>query len=372
MPFSKNQKNIKVSPYDYAYATGRIRALENSLMNAAQISRLFDASTLEEVEKVLIDCGYKVSANLQESIINDLNESFLLIRSIVPDKSLVDIMMLENDYHNIKVILKSVIPHSRDLDLDKGLYEEEDDELIRDDDISDIIQEADRGITAESIKNNLAYPGLYTPDQLISLVFDESPDFSDTDIITLVRKALREYKKTQDAGAIDRVVDKMYFERLFSYSENLNDEIFTNYCGALMDSINLEILLRSRKMGFSSQVFENNLISGFEISVDVLKGLYDAGESEIKKVYSGTLCEKLSEFSDSYNRENTAVLYAKTADAILTGIMQKSRMVLFGPSIPLAYLYAKQLQAKNINIAITCKRNNLPKEIMYELVRNPF
>ena len=336
MPLSKVQKNKKVSPYDYAYATGRIRALENSLMNAGQISRLFDAATVEEIEKVLADCGYKISTDIQESVTNDLNETFLLIRSIVPDNSLVDIMMLENDYHNIKVILKSIIPHSRDIEIEKGLYEEEDDELIKDEDISDIIQEADRDITAESMKNNLAFPGVYTPDELLSLVFEEKKDFADADIIELINKALREYKKTQDAGAIDRVVDKMYFERLSAYAELLNDKIFTQYCGTLADSINLEILLRSRKMGFKSRVFENNLIRGFEISDKVLMEIYDAGESEIKKAYKNTSCERLAEFAESYNKENTAVLYAKTADSILTEIMKRSKMVLFGPSIPLA------------------------------------
>jgi len=373
MTISAEKLNTKTSDYDYAYSTGRIRALENFLMNSSQISRLFDAANEEEIEKVLSDNGYKIGGDLQEAIKNDLIDAFSLVKSIVPDSSIVDILMLENDYHNIKVILKSIIPHTNEIKDDKDLFDEpEDNVFVKDDDFSDIIEEADRDMTADSLKSYLAILGVYNPDDLIALVFEENPDFPDVEIISVVKKALREYKKSQDSGAIDKIVDKMYFDRLLSYSENLGDKIFREYCGVLADSNNLEILLRSRKMEFDIKVFQSYLVKGYQISNKTLTELYTAGDLEIKRAYKGTICEKLSEFSDIYNKGNAAVIYARTADEILTEIMQKSKRVLFGPSIPLSYLYSKQLQAKNLNIALTCKRNNLPKEISYELMRSPF
>jgi len=373
MTVSTEKLNKKASIYDYAYSTGRIRALENSLMNSGQILRLFDAATEEEIEKVLSDNGYKIGGNLLDSIKNDLIDSFLLVRSIVPDTSIVDIMMLENDYHNIKVILKSIIPHTGENSNDNNLFDEaEEDDLAKDDDFSGILEEANRDITIDSLKSYLAFPGVYNPEDLISLVFEENPDFADGEIISLVKSALREYKKSQDTGAVDKIADRMYFDRLISYSEELGDTIFKEYCGFLADSNNLEILFRSRKMKFDINVFESYLVKGYKVSNKDLLELYNAGDAEIKRAYRETKCEKLVELSDNYSKGNAAVIFAKTADEIQTEIMRKSKMVLFGPSIPLAYLYAKQLQAKNINIALTCKRNNLPKEISYELMRNPF
>ncbi len=373
MIVSTEKLNKKASIYDYAYSTGRIRALENNLMNSGQILRLFDAVSEEEIEKVLSDNGYKIGGNLQKNIQNDLIDSFLLVRSIVPDKSIVDIMMLENDYHNIKVILKSIIPHASGSSNNENLFDEaKEDDLVKDDDFSEMLEDANRDITIDSLKSYIATPGVYKPEDLIALVFDDNPDFKDEEIISLVKRALREYKKSQDSGAIDRIADRMYFDRLLSYSEELDDKIFKEYCGFLADSNNLEILFRSRKMKFDINVFESYLVKGYKVSNNALKELYTAGDIDIKKAYMGTMCEKLVELSDSYSKGNTAVIFARTADEIQTEIMGKSKMVLFGPSIPLAYLYAKQLQAKNTNIALTCKRNNLPKENSYELMRSPF
>ena len=132
-----------ISIYDYAYTCGRIRAMENSLMNSSQIMRLFDAANTEEIEKVLSENGYKVKIDVNESITADLVETFMIVKSMVPDTSIVNILMLENDYHNVKVILKSIISSSNGSKVDVEMYDDlQDDELVKEDDFSYIIENA--------------------------------------------------------------------------------------------------------------------------------------------------------------------------------------------------------------------------------------
>lgn len=372
MSATYEKQNRKVSVYEYAYATGRIRALENTLMDSGDFSRILDARTEEEIEKILSENGYKSGKNFRESIDNDLTDTFLLVEAMVPDRSLVEIIKLENDYHNIKVILKSVIPHLPDKIFESDYQTESENELVKEDDISEIIEHANRDINISLLKDYFAFPSVHSPNVLLSLALGEIKDFADTQIADLIVKALREYKRTQDTGAIDKISDRMYFDRLSDYCNYLNDDIFTKYCAFSADSTNLEILLRSRKMEFDITVFESFLVKGYRISNDELLRIYPGTDAEIIKAYKGTNCEKLSEYIESYSMMNNAAIYARMADEIKTQIMAESKRILFGPSIPLAYLYARQLQAKNINIALTCKRNNLPADISYELLRSPF
>jgi len=131
----------KTSEYSYAYATGRVRALENSLMNEISMFRLFEAKTLDAFSKVLSDSGYKINDSIEKSINNDLISDYKIISSIMPDKIFIDSLLLENDYNNLKVILKLLVPDKEYEELNESEYDEIDEysNLSKEDDISNII-----------------------------------------------------------------------------------------------------------------------------------------------------------------------------------------------------------------------------------------
>lgn len=367
-------KNKKIHSEDYAYATGRIRALENTLMSRDQIYRLFDAPDIESISKIISESGYNVSGSVDSAVKKDISDTFTLVRELSPGKDFIDILMLENDYHNLKVIINKVIPKEKEKEPDQEFYDEikEDSDLEKEDDISGLIESAKRDVSLSDLSDYLVTPGVYEPSDLLQVVLGEDGDFSDDYVKKLIPKALKEYKRTGESAAVDRVTDRMYYKRLLEISAELGDKIFSEYCGTMVDIANIEMFLRSGKMDFEKDVLSSFLLDGNNVSAEDLLAVYGKETEKLKDLFKNTNCEVLCEFAGNYNTREDAAEYARQADSILTEIMRKSKRVLFGPSVLIAYLYARQLQAKNINIAITCKRNGLESSLASKLMREPF
>ena len=98
----------------YAYAVARIRAIEKKLLDKGKIDRMLNAKTSEEVLKVLADADYgdaagEISnAHEYEKILREEQKKvYKLLKEIAPQPEVFDIFLGKNDYHNIKVLLKS-------------------------------------------------------------------------------------------------------------------------------------------------------------------------------------------------------------------------------------------------------------------------
>ncbi len=98
----------------YAYAVARIRAVEKKLLNKADIDRMVDAKSPEDALKTAAEAGYGTTdadtANpfeYEELLKEEMQKTYKLLREISPEPEVFDLFLYSNDYHNIKVILKS-------------------------------------------------------------------------------------------------------------------------------------------------------------------------------------------------------------------------------------------------------------------------
>jgi V/A-type H+-transporting ATPase subunit C len=98
----------------FAYAIGRIRAIEKRLLDKGKFDRMIESKTPEEAIKVVAEAGYAESSSFSGNIVDyeivlkeEERKLFSLLKEISSQSEVFDIFMLKNDYHNIKVILKS-------------------------------------------------------------------------------------------------------------------------------------------------------------------------------------------------------------------------------------------------------------------------
>lgn len=100
---------------NYAYAIGRIRVIEKRLLDKAKFDRMIDSKSPVEALKILFEAGYgETSADTgdktfeYEKLLKEEQKNlYRLLREITDESEVFDIFLLRNDYHNIKVILKS-------------------------------------------------------------------------------------------------------------------------------------------------------------------------------------------------------------------------------------------------------------------------
>jgi V/A-type H+-transporting ATPase subunit C len=93
----------------YAYAVGRVRALETKLFTRADFSRLLEAADFPQALRLLAELGYPVSEETREYepvLEAEQRAALILLDNLSEDDGLVEIFRRRYDYHNLKVLLK--------------------------------------------------------------------------------------------------------------------------------------------------------------------------------------------------------------------------------------------------------------------------
>lgn len=359
---------IRTNRYDYAYSTGRISVLKTKLMDYNKMSRLFDACTIDEFARILQDSGYVISDSIEDSIKNSLIDSYEQVAIMIPNPEYVDALMLVNDFHNMKVIIKTFLGNALQRE-NESVSHEFIETSDNDEDIMDITQNDKKIVTFKDIQPLLAYPSALDPKILFDAIRDRNLKILDIFYRDTINMALKRYKTTYEPGEIDLVVDRRYFTKLHDYAKVLDNDFFTAYCVFRSDSTNLGTLLRTRLSGSGKSYLSRALVTGGIVPEKTLEDLYDAHDEEIIKAFRNTSCEKLSESVSGFGKENSVAQFGKQIDMTILKMMESAKYFLFGPEQLISYLIVKEIQTRNINIALTCIRNRVPMSIAHDLMR---
>ena len=99
----------------YAYTTGRVRALELYLLKEADFIRMRQSGKIEEVLQVL-NKTFPYSESMKDiqkeeeferGLDRELKRTYEEVRYFCPEPELIDIFWLDNDFYNLKVLLKT-------------------------------------------------------------------------------------------------------------------------------------------------------------------------------------------------------------------------------------------------------------------------
>lgn len=99
----------------YAYTTGRVRALELYLLKEADFIRMRQSGKIEEVLQVL-NKTFPYSESMKDiqkeeeferGLDRELKRTYEEVRYFCPEPELIDLFWLDNDFYNLKVLLKT-------------------------------------------------------------------------------------------------------------------------------------------------------------------------------------------------------------------------------------------------------------------------
>ena len=99
----------------YAYTTGRVRALELYLLKEADFIRMRQSGKIEEVLQVL-NKTFPYSESMKDiqkeeeferGLDRELKRTYEEVRYFCPQPELIDLFWLDNDFYNLKVLLKT-------------------------------------------------------------------------------------------------------------------------------------------------------------------------------------------------------------------------------------------------------------------------
>lgn len=329
---------------NFTQAVARLRVLEKRLLNELKFERMIDASSAMEALRVLQETEYsafmgnvKKPEDYDFMLKEELKRVYDLMYEVSPDKSIVDIMSLKYDYHNLKVLLKGKIL-GKDLDyllMDSGSIKVEKLKLI---------------IATEDYK---ALPELMREGFL---------------------EAEKVFSIDKDPQKIDIIIDRYLYKDLVKRAQSSEYEFIKEYMKSNIDFINVRTYIRLKKQQKPFKFFKEVYIEGGAIK-----------EEFFFKYYEGSLENIMEEIPSSIKYKD--VIKKGIEDYILSGrlssfeklwedyIMKKAKeakYVHFGAEPIVSYIIAKETEIKLLRIVMVGKINNLPIDSIRERLRDVY
>lgn len=319
----------------------RIRVLETRLLDKAKIDRMIDSNSAKEALRVLQETEYanvmtevKRPEDYEYMLSAELKKVYHEAYDMTPVKSLVDIMSIKYDYHNIKVILK-------------GMFLKKD--------FSDILIPVG-SIEVSKLKNWIETNSL-------------------SEFNSIMRKAIEEvlesFNKTKDPQQIDIILDRYMFEEMLTIAKELQDTFSEKYVKASIDLTNIKGLLRIKKQNKGREFLLSMVIKGGHIDEETLVTLLnDSPENIISKLSYTDYSEVLKNGVEDYIKSGSVSLLEKLVDNYIMDLMKEAKMIPFGGEPLLAYIYAKETEIKVVRIIMVGKLNNITGEVIRERLRD--
>ncbi|MCL6642844.1 MAG: V-type ATPase subunit [Candidatus Bipolaricaulota bacterium] len=324
----------------FAFATGRIRALEAKLLNRAHYQRLLDAADASEAWRVLAELGYTKAAerkleDYEDVLTGELRELYALLAALSPTPERTLWLQRRYDFHHIKAYLKA--------------------KLLGED-------------PTESVFDGV---GTVSP-KLIEVsvntgVWSELPP----ELAASIERALRAYESTHQAQTIDTVVDQGLFTYLHTATGGYS---FPEMLVAIWaDLLNLKSLMRAKLMGKDRAFAQGVLVPGGSLDASRLLALMDAAmETWADELRHTPYAEVLHRGLASLTERRSLALFERLSDDFVTGFLKRAKLALYGAEPLIAYVLAKETELKNMRILLVGKLNGLSKEILEERLREPY
>jgi V/A-type H+-transporting ATPase subunit C len=289
----------------YLYENARATALQNTLLTKQQFSRLEEASSSAELVKALSDFGFggdKTTVDGMAAFELEKAVGFLKGFNQTGD---FDGYLLQYDYHNLKVLVKTPSP-----------------------DPSALMPE---GICSLALLKK----GLTAPKEL-------RPFMADTLLEIEELKASNKFSPR----AVSQMLDKAMYKDILS-SLRARDTLGKSYFTKKIDFTNLESLLRCQRLHLPLSYFEDGFIEGGTLSVEFFEKNFELPVEELAKANG------IGDYKDAVLSavEGGTQKFENYADRTLFSHFSKDKNDFFTYS-PLMYFFSVKLnEIKNIRLA---------------------
>ena len=327
---------------DYGQSVVTIRVLEKRLLTRNRLERMIEAETLEEVLKLLGETEYSQDmADIQgsqdyETILKRETERvFSIVRSMVKNTAIVDILSLKYDYHNLKVLLKSKITGK---------------------DFSSLLMQAGT-IDAGKFKTKFELQSHDLPQEILEAINEVQKDF----------------EENHDPQRIDILVDKHYFKNLSRLAKEIDVKVITDYVEGLIDFQNMITLFRVKKQNRDARFLETVIFEGGTISKNkIVESINDNTDTILNKFKKEKLGIYMTKGLEVFNETKRLSELEKISDNYLMELNKESKYVVFGPEPLFTYLVAKEREINAIRMIMVSKINNISSDKIRERLRETY
>lgn len=325
---------------DFAQAVTRTRVLETRLLSRARIERMVDARDIDEALKILAETEYQSSMagvargeDYERILSQELKRVYKLVGEMTTESSVVEILSLKYDYHNLKVLVKETAMKADFKEMYVNLGGRD-------------IQKVKAAYAAGDLR-------------------DVEPRLRDALI-----EASRDMEATGDPQRTDMILDRHYFAHLSAVADESEITLFTDYVRTIIDFTNVKTLVRVKRLEKDIKFLEEAIIEGGSIPKgDILLSLSDSLETMMSKFKGYKISDELRKGLESYQKTMRLSEFERILDNYLMKLNLQSKSIVFGPEPVFSYLAAKEAEMKALRIIMVSKLNKISPESIRERLR---
>lgn len=340
----------------WLYAYGLLAGREKLFFNESQLQQLINANTESDFLNLMQSANF-LGETVDEALINSQQADLDLIYSIVPDYDLLELFLLFNDAHNLKVLLRTILP-------------------------------AQESILINNIEYLFMRPYLTEPQQILSVICNLSKNLkNDSELMTesgltdlkvpewfktTIKQAEKVYLETYDMSRVDLVINQALWQELIDKLSDINSKWLTEYYLLKADLINLEILLRCRNLSLSKEFFQRSILLQGNISQEQWLELFSFDNSALATKIDLLGFGDFSEIAINYHELGSASIFSQLADSRLMQKIQETKYFSSGVEKVAAYYLVRELERRNIRLIRACNLNAISHERAYQIIRPPY
>lgn len=327
----------------YAYAVGKIRALESRLLTKNRLERILESATvqdalreLEGTEYAKALSGIKNEDEIETKLQYELNKVYKLLTELSLNPELTNLWLISRDIDNIKIFLKIKLG-----------------------------QKEKQPVTAPG--------GLFSPQVIRKMVEDNNYKRLPAIISEAARNAGEEFNKHPDSQLVDILLDKAkydYFFEVLSDSENL---FLRELIERKIDLTNIKTFIRLKIRKLEKSLLEKLLIGYGKISKKIFLSLWEGSLDDlVHKLQFTAYARILKKGLLHYKQENSLGYLEKEFDDYLVNFIKQAKYVVFGLEPLVGYLIAKEYEIRNIRTIMLGKFNHLLVERIRKVLRQTY
>jgi len=322
----------------YAYASGRIRALETTLLGRQRLDRLAEAADTGELVRLLSDTSYAShldeleTAGYEAFLANEEGRVLELMDYLSHDQGVSDLLRLRYDFHNLKVALR---------------------ERVSGRDLGDLYMDF----------------GRYPKEDVASMVKDDHLERLPGPLGPVAKSALATYESTRDPGEADVAADRAMFTHFLESARAFGARYIETIVKTWIDLANIRVFLRARYLEFESRDLRGLLIDGGTVALSYYTETFPLGLDEITQRFESTPYRRIIELGGAgLEKQESSVPLEREIENNLVSLFKVSRYFTFGLELVLVYALTRQSEIRVLRLIFGGKERGMASEAIKERI----
>ncbi len=322
----------------FAFAVAYMRTLENKMLEQSDIDAMLNLSSLGDAMKYLADrsygsgerTGHEGKKEIDDMLKAELEKSWQEIREACPKGAPIDVLLYQNDFSNLKTIMKAVFG-------------------------------------GEEWEHLMMYPCTVEPQLIYKAVSEK--DLEEMPVL-LQLPAMQAYEvlaRTSDGQRAEMILDKAAFATMRATAQKAKNRFLIGWVELWSQLTNMKTALRSARDKKDIHFLQEAFLKTDEIGGDALLAAAAQDEAAVLGVFSE------QGYDDAVEAANKSISeFEKWTDNQLMEYVKSAKNACFGFEPLVAYLFGKKSELQAVRIVLYGLLNGVPKNTLKERLRDMY